>query len=383
MAESILAKSNPHVLIWARNSIGYTLREAANKSGIAYRTLREAENDLKMLSVTQLRKLATLYKRPLPIFYLKKIPQDLELPDFRSRRNEEDLERLSGKIRLKIREIYEKKKIAEELYNTLNISYKYDFIELFTENILPEYAAKEIRTLLNIHTEDLRTLKNNEVLKFWIKKIEQLGILVFQYQKIDPSLMRGFVFANTPYPTLAINQRDTFYARVFTLVHEISHIILNKSGIIDPFYSISDNREKTEQFCNSVAGETLIPQDEFNNFMKNKSFNNKYDIEKFLIRASSTWKVSYSVVLIRLKKSKKISNQLYNELIGELDAKRKKSRSGGDYYRLFFSKTSNNFLQLVFKGLKSYQISYYDAMKYLKVSYNTLNTIEHKLVWES
>ncbi len=383
MARSILAKANPHILIWARNSIGYTLREAANKSGIAYRTLREAENNIKMLSVTQLRNLATLYKRPLPIFYLKKTPQDLKLPDFRSRRNEEDLELLSGKINLKIREIYEKKKIAEELYKSLNISYKYDFIDLFTDNVFPEYAAKEIRTLLNIHTEDLRTLKDNEVLKFWINKIEQLGILIFQYQEIDPNIMRGFVFANTPYPTLAINQRDTFYARVFTLIHEISHIIINKSGIIDPFYSISNNRGKTEQFCNSVTSETLIPQNEFIKVIKNKSFNNKPDIEKFLVRASSIWKVSYSVVLIRLKESKKISKQLYNELIGELDAKRKKSRGGGDYYRLFYSKTSNNFLQLVFKGLKSNQITYYDTMKYLKVSYKVLNTIEQKFVWES
>ncbi len=383
MARSILANANPHILIWARNSIGYTLREAANKSGIAYRTLREAENDIKRLSVTQLRKLATLYKRPLPIFYLKNIPQDLELPDFRSRRNEEDLEILSGKIKLQIREIYEKKKIAEELYKSLNISYKYDLIEMFTDSALPEYAAKKIRTLLNIHTEDLRTLKDNKVLKFWINKIEQLGILVFQYQKINPNIMRGFVFANTPYPTLAINQRDTFYARVFTLVHEISHIIINKSGIIDPFYSISDNREKIERFCNSVASETLIPQDEFKNVIKNKSFKNKPEVEKFLAKASSIWKVSYSVILISLKKSKKISRQLYNELTGELDTKKKKSIGGGDYYRLFFSQTSNNFLQLVFKGLKSNQITYYDAMKYLKVSYKVLNTIEQKLVWES
>lgn len=383
MARSILANANPHILIWARNSIGYTLREAANKSGIAYRTLREAENVIKRLSVTQLRKLATLYKRPLPIFYLKKIPQDLELPDFRSRRNEEDLEILSGKIKLQIREIYEKKKIAEELYKSLNISYKYDLIEMFTDSALPEYAAKKIRTLLNIHTEDLRTLKDNEVLKFWINKIEQLGILVFQYQEINPKIMRGFVFANTPYPTLAINQRDTFYARVFTLVHEISHIIINESGIIDPFYSISDNREKIERFCNSVASETLIPQDEFKNVIKNKSFKNKPEVEKFLAKASSIWKVSYSVILIRLKKSKKISRQLYNELTSELDTKKKKSIGGGDYYRLFFSQTSNNFLQLVFKGLESNQITYYDALKYLKVSYKVLNTIEQKLVWES
>jgi len=381
MVRPVLVKVNPNILTWARNSSGYTLREVAKKLNISYNTLRVTENGVMRLTVKQLRKLAKFYKRPLPIFYLKNTPKDIELPDFRSRSIDEEIGVVAGKIRLIIREILEKKKIAEDLYEKLNISYPYDFIGLFSESDSIENAAKEIRNLLNIKTKDLRILKDNEVLKYWIKKIEALGILVFQYQEIDPIIMRGFVFAKIPFPTLAVNQRDSFYARVFTLVHELIHIILDKSGIIDPYYSLSEKRDKTEIFCNSVASEVLVPTHEFNE-MATEELVNKSVLKNFLDEASKIWKVSWSVILIHLKELKRISNKLYTEMLMELKSKKQKKSGGGDYYRLFFSRNSENFLNLVFTGLYSKKVTYYEAMKFLNVSYKTLENVERKFKWE-
>jgi len=381
MVRPVLVKVNPNILTWARNSSGYTLREVAKKLNISYNTLRVTENGVMRLTVKQLRKLAKFYKRPLPIFYLKNTPKDIELPDFRSRSIDEEIGIVSGKIRLIIREILEKKKIAEDLYEKLNISYPYDFIGLFSESDSIENAAKEIRNLLNIQTKDLRVLKDNDVLKYWIKKIEALGILVFQYQEIDPIIMRGFVFAKIPFPTLAVNQRDSFYARVFTLVHELIHIILDKSGIIDPYYSLSEKRDKTEIFCNSVASEVLVPTHEFNE-MATEELVNKSVLKNFLDEASKIWKVSWSVILIHLKELKRISNKLYTEMLMELKSKKQKKSGGGDYYRLFFSRNSENFLNLVFTGLYSKKVTYYEAMKFLNVSYKTLENVERKFKWE-
>ena len=381
MVRPVLVKVNPNILTWARNSSGYTLREVAKKLNISYNTLRVTENGVMRLTVKQLRKLAKFYKRPLPIFYLKNTPKDIELPDFRSRSIDEEIGVVAGKIRLIIREILEKKKIAEDLYEKLNISYPYDFIGLFSESDSIENAAKEIRNLLNIKTKDLRILKDNEVLKYWIKKIEALGILVFQYQEIDPIIMRGFVFAKIPFPTLAVNQRDSFYARVFTLVHELIHIILDKSGIIDPYYSLSEKRDKTEIFCNSIASEVLVPTHEFNE-MATEELVNKSVLKNFLDEASKIWKVSWSVILIHLKELKRISNKLYTEMLMELKSKKQKKSGGGDYYRLFFSRNSENFLNLVFTGLYSKKVTYYEAMKFLNVSYKTLENVERKFKWE-
>ena len=139
--------------------------------------------------------------------------------------------------------------------------------------------------------------------------------------------------------------------------------------------------DKTEIFCNSIASEVLVPAHEFNE-MAIEELVNKSALKNFLDEASKIWKVSWSVILIHLKKLKRISNKLYTEMLMELKSKKQKKSGGGDYYRLFFSKNSENFLNLVFTGLYSKKVTYYKAMEFLNVRYKTLENVERKFKWE-
>ena len=79
--------------------------------------------------------------------------------------------------------------------------------------------------------------------------IEQQGIL-------DLNEFRGFALSNEYAPLIFINSKDTDAARSFTLLHELAHIAIGKSGLSNDLYE-----HQVEQWCNKVAAEVLIPKD--------------------------------------------------------------------------------------------------------------------------
>ncbi len=88
------------------------------------------------------------------------------------------------------------------------------------------------------------------------KKIEDLGIFVIHesFPETDGS---GFCLADPEYPVVVVNTRkQTRGRRLFTLLHELAHVLMGETGISDPFV-----RENTiERRCNQFAGSFLVPR---------------------------------------------------------------------------------------------------------------------------
>ncbi len=387
MTRKIPACINHQMLVWGRESMGLSLDEASQKTGISLVTLRDAEKGLKKVSVVQLRKISKVYKRPMPIFYLKIIPNNLKLPDFRVKSKIEEKSQISGQINFEIRNLHQKKKIAEELFISESSKYNYDYIGLFSKDTSPKIASNKIRNLLGINTKELKGLKDNQVLSFWKEKVENLGILIFQFSNkfVGPDIMRGFVFAKSPFPTIAINVKDTYYGRVFTIIHELSHIILDISAICDPNFSMSGSPDTIELLCNKIAGETLVPDVEFFKLIEKKRIRNE-EIEKIPKIISKHFKVSYGVGLQKLFNLNRIDNQQYFFWLHKLENQRiqkenerrtKKGQGGPTYYTIFYSANSSSYIKLIFQNLSENKISNYSAMKSLGVKkINTFAMIE-------
>jgi Zn-dependent peptidase ImmA (M78 family) len=270
---------------------------------------------------------------------------------------------------------------AVDLYDILQIKYSYTFIGLFDTNTAYEVAGERIRQLLKIDSKEIRSISDiYDVFKFWKKKIEMLGILVFQFQGINLNEMRGFVFSELPYPTIVINQKDAVHARIFTLFHELTHIILNNTGICDPSFSNGMDEKGLETYCNYVAGAALVPIHEFLLHPIVKDLNNSKIVES-VTSLSNYFKVSKEVILRRLLIGKKIAKDSYNQMITEFipDVKKKDSTSGGgDFYNNFFSSNSNEYLKIIFRAMRSENISVFDTLTYLGVRYPTFETIQSK-----
>ncbi|MGI8785344.1 MAG: ImmA/IrrE family metallo-endopeptidase [Acidobacteriota bacterium] len=64
-----------------------------------------------------------------------------------------------------------------------------------------------------------------------------------------------------PLPVVAVNIKDSVFGRVFTMIHELTHILLNTGGICDLEEETETEQEALEIFCNHVAGAVIAPSD--------------------------------------------------------------------------------------------------------------------------
>lgn len=69
---------------------------------------------------------------------------------------------------------------------------------------------------------------------------------------------RGFVIADDFAPLVFINAADSMRAQLFTLVHEMAHLLRGQSAVSEAEPG-SRATESDEYWCNQVAGDLLVP----------------------------------------------------------------------------------------------------------------------------
>ena len=110
-------------------------------------------------------------------------------------------------------------------------------------------------------TNALRTLRDH---------IESAGVLVVfngvvgnnTHRKLDADEFQGFALVDEYAPLIFVNNADYKTAQIFTLAHELSHIFVGESGL-SKFENLSPADHATEEICNKIAAEFLVPIEEF------------------------------------------------------------------------------------------------------------------------
>ncbi|MCI0600627.1 MAG: XRE family transcriptional regulator [Beijerinckiaceae bacterium] len=265
MSNRIKATVNPALLIWARTTTGYELAGAAEALGINREKLEAWEEGEDQPSIPQLRKLAELYKRPLAVLYLPEPPQAFQpMQDFR-RLPDSGPHRFSPGLTLDIRSAQQRRLLALEMFE--EVKEKPPVFDLRTSlHEDAENVGLQLRERFKI-TYDLQVRWREPRIAFhaWRDKIEQVGVLVFQANRVETDEASGFAYWAKTLPVIVVNRKDVFARRVFSLLHELVHLMLHQSGVSDlDIDSARPAREKTvEVFCNAVAAAALMPKDIF------------------------------------------------------------------------------------------------------------------------
>jgi Zn-dependent peptidase ImmA (M78 family) len=367
-----LALVKPELLAWAREDAGYDIEEAANKISIKPTKLIACETGKEKLTVTQLRNLGNVYKRPLAFFYLPAPPESQTyIKDFRHFRDQSK-KKLSPALRLEVRKAQARRDISLGLLGDFDDNPKvFDATASMEEG--PEVVGKRIRGLLDVSFEQQVNLQTDyEALHFWRDAIEASGVLVFQ-ATIDKEVMRGFSMWFSPLPVLVMNSKDSPYGRVFTMIHELAHLMLRSAGLCD----LGEN--KIEVFCNAVAGETLVPS-EFILSERIIQGNPTYIwSDEILSGLATRYSVSREVILRRLLSLGKTSRRFY-ELKKEEWAKTFKDKQGfAPVPARVIAASGKTFVRLVLDGYHQEKISSTDAAQYLGVKLKHLHDIEQIL----
>lgn len=224
----------------------------------------ESDASKDMPTLAQLKKLSEIYRRPLAVFFLQEAPRAFPVPrDFR--RVPGRPESISPALRFELRAAEERRLTALQLYEELDEEPPvFPLTGQMRER--PAALAKRAREALGISVTDQLAWRDQfEALRSWKGAVEGLGVLVFQIPAIDIGVMRGFSIAETPLPVVGINRGESPRARIFSIMHELTHLMLRQSGICD-FNEDSDAPPETrrvEVFCNAVAAEILAPAEVF------------------------------------------------------------------------------------------------------------------------
>jgi Zn-dependent peptidase ImmA (M78 family) len=265
---SVFANVKPEILLWARESAGFSLSEAAISMAKSEGTLSQWENGSAAPTIPQLRKLAQLYKRPLGVFFLQEVPKGFQvISDFRRLPGGQP-RHFSPLLTQEIRVAHQRRELALELLSELDEEPK-AFGLSFEHTVDPEIAGQMVRDYLGLSMGDMDAYRGDATgrkgFNSWRQRIENIGVLVFQASRIPSDEASGFALAYDVLPTVVINRKDAPVRRLFSLAHEFAHLALRKSGVSDLDIDAMRPPEDSiiEVFCNRVAAAALIPTQSF------------------------------------------------------------------------------------------------------------------------
>ncbi len=266
MAKSAPALAKPDLLIWARESAGFDQHDVAAKLHVAETRIAEWEEGAERPTVKQLLRLSNIYKRSFAVFYLPERPPEAPpVHDFRCLPESEVLAR-SPELLLEIRKARRRRRLALELYEALGEEPPAFGLSLDVDRHSdPEQVGQQVRQALGIeYVTQVRWQGNYgyEALSNWRAAVERRGIFVFQARGVAVDEMRGFSIEDRPLPAIVLNISDRPpKGRLFTLLHELTHLLLREGGLCDLSERGSPSSEdrRAEVFCNHVAGAALVP----------------------------------------------------------------------------------------------------------------------------
>jgi len=249
---------NPKILAWARQEAGYGLPEIAEYLKADEDILEQWETDGLQVKYTDLTKLAKRYKRQIPVFFLENTPAKTKKPkDYRNLSLTS--KGLHHETMLAIRRTSRYLRIYREMSNSERVNEQYGWLDKVRNTTVPH--AVYIREVLDVPIAEQKKSKN-QTFNFWRKRFEdKLGIFVFQFP-IPNGEFDGFSYIDEGRPyAITINNRIMEKRKIFTLFHELGHIIEGHAGLcltIDANHTAHNIEAK----CNTFAAQFLMPQTE-------------------------------------------------------------------------------------------------------------------------
>ncbi|MCA1931983.1 MAG: ImmA/IrrE family metallo-endopeptidase [Calditerrivibrio sp.] len=323
----------------------------------------------------QLVKISEIFNIPFGYLFLDKLPEKkLPIPYFRTTNNTS----------------YE---ISDELYDTiLQVQKQQEWIK----DILLEWGHEplpfagiynintDIQTVADKITEILKLKNNwaeerinwNEAFKFLVDRFEEAGIFVVingivrnnTHRKLDVGEFRGFVLYDNIAPFVFINNNDFVSAKIFTLIHELVHILIGKSASFD-LRDMQSANVPEEKFCDRCTAEFLVPSKELMD-IKNIEEDTYENLAK-------KYKVSKIVIARRLLDIGKINKDTFLNFYKNYSNQEivKSKSQDGNFYNTIQYRYGYKFLEILKYAISNNQILYRDFYCMLSLKAETAEKI--------
>ena len=373
---------NKEMLIWARKRSGLTVDDVANSIGKSRETVTAWEDRDSDSAPTyiQLETLAyKVFRRPVAIFFFPEPPEESApehsfrtLPDF-------ELQNLSADTRYRIRKASALQLSLIELNDGRNPASRPIFRDIEVRpTSSPEAIAQRIREYLDTPLQAQSTWPNTqEAFKKWRLIIEEAGIYIFK-DSLKQEDISGFCLAEGEFPIIYVNNSTAFSRQIFTIFHELAHIITRVNGITkrDDRYvdTLVGTSKDIEVFCNRFAAEFLVPSAHFEGQLHGRRYQ-----DQLVEELAFFYKVSREVILRKFLNRGEITSNFYRDKVQEwADEWDTASRegSGGNYYATQATYLGDKYLRLAFSRYHQGRFSLEQLAEHLNVKATSVPGLE-------
>ena len=284
---------NPENLVWARETAGLTLDDAASRVGIkpargvtAVDRLAALERGENRPTRPVLLRMAQHYRRPLLAFYLSAPPHRADRGvDFRTFSGPRSRE-TDALIDALVRNVRSRQQMVRAALEEEDEAEPVSFVGVLTspagattateppDAVFAQQpaAARQLqrqaaRHLSQVLGSDLNAARYHgqptaaDAFALLRSRAEDAGVFVLlrgdlgsRRTALSVDVFRGFAIADDIAPFVVINHNDSTPAWSFTLLHELVHLLLGQTGI-----SGAQPGSGVEEFCNHVAAEWMLP----------------------------------------------------------------------------------------------------------------------------
>ena len=366
---------NPMVLRWARKTAGLSLDEVVHKlkrKTITTETVTDWESGASSPNYVQLEALAyEIYKRPLALFFFPAPPEE-ETPkqEFRTL-PESEIQLMSPRMRLLLRQAKSMQINLDELHGGVNPAERQIVRDLkFTPDSPLAEQTNAVRKFLGVELgEQFRWTSPEEAFAAWRNAFETCGLFVFK-EAFREDTISGFCLYDDRFPLIYVNNSKPYTRQIFTLFHELAHLLSGTGGIDKPIEiyinALRGHDKQIEVLCNRFAAAFLVPDEDFDQRIKQMSIN-----EESVRAFAGQYGVSREVILRKLYDRNLVPQQFYEQKVEQWQNEAKgRSGGGGDYYRTKGVYLGERYLELVFSRLYQNKISVDQLADYLGVKAN-------------
>lgn len=380
-----VAGINPQVLVWARERSGQTIDQVAKALHKEPEVIVSWEAGSSSPTYAQLETLAyKVYKRPVALFFFPEPPEEIDpehsfrtLPEF-------EIEELTSDTRYKIRDARAMQIALNELNGGVNPAPRKIFRDIRVRFPLSALTiAREVRSYLGVDLEAQKRGWRNvaEALKEWRNAVEECGVFVFKnsFKQEDVS---GLCLYDPEFPVIYINNSTSGTRQIFTLFHELAHLLVQTNGVTkasDRYIdALSGEAKSIEVFCNQFAAAFLVPDADLR-----RRIRGGVPDDETVAALAEDYKVSREVVLRRFLDLGLITKSYYESKVAQWRRDyegRPKRESGGDYYATKATYLGEKYLSLVFGRYYQGRISIQQLADFLNVRVSSVPGLEQFLL---
>ncbi len=310
-------QARPDLLAWARKNSGREVDGIAKRLHLTPEQYAAVEAGERPLTLAQLRLFAKLVKRPIAAFYLPSTPSNVTKPhDYRA---------ASGTVGKEAMLSFRKAERVQEL-STADFNSNSELFSIHPTTSVPAARVASLaRSALNLTEAQQLAFRGSDQFAEWvIGSLESLGVhvLLHAYSTDDS---KAYTMPGEP-PVIVINRRDYATSRLFSILHELCHLLLRKPGMCDSIGA--GGASDLETYCNRFAAEFILPTAWFDEYLKAYE-EDELDDDETLARLAKTFSTSRDVVLLKLIQLGRVDKDAYERYRSRWDEEQRARKKPG------------------------------------------------------